>query len=259
MVSLLAALLAPSCVTPPPPIEHGGPHGVVRAFTDDEAREVSTIANEMAVEVSRVLGVEPQPFVIHVYPDDADHAAGIRVRRDGRGVVVERLIELRPGVRSAPRFLIAHELTHWNVGRSAWDRLPHYAEEGLCDFVAGVAAPDYWGERVLDLKVRAAPGLDSPLDEVFSMSSRTWEWADGAVKSSACAIGYFLVDRIGLDRLRQLCESSVALGPTDVSIEQLLEAANLDRASLMSELSSWGATADPRPFELRLKLRPSGG
>ncbi len=248
-----------ACATPPPPVEHARPLGVVRAFDEDEAREISTIASEMTVEICRVLGVQPQSFVIHAYQDDPDRAGGIRVRRDGRGEVVERLIELRAGVRTAPRFLISHELTHWNVARTAWDRLPQFAEEGLCDFVAGVVAPEHRGERVLDLQMRAARGLDAHVDDVFVLTARTWEKADGAVKSSAYALGYFLVERIGLDRLGQLCRSSLALGPTDVSIEQLLEAAGLDRASLMSELCVWGATADPKPFELRLKLGPPGG
>lgn len=126
----------------------------------------------MTVEVCRVLGVEPQPFVVHVYQDDTDHAGGIRVRRDGRGEVAGRLIELRAGVRSAPRFLIAHELTHRNVARTAWDRLPQFVEEGLCDFVAGSVAPECRGERVLDLQMRAAQGTDAPIDDVSALTAR---------------------------------------------------------------------------------------
>lgn len=68
------------------------------------------------------------------------------------------------------------------------------------------------------------------------------------MKSPAYALGYFLVERIGLDRLRELCGSSLALGPTDVSIEQLLEAAGVERPSLASELRAWGATLDPKPY-----------
>lgn len=257
--ALSLVLVAVACATPPPPIEHASSGGVVRAFDAEEARQLSSIATEVTVEVCRLLGVEPRSFVIHAYADDADHAGGIRVERDRHGQIIGRTIELRAGVWSAPRFLIAHEITHWSVAGSPWDRLPHAAEEGLCDFVAGQVAPKSRDERVLDLKARAARGLDAPIDDVLALTSRTWEHADAGAKTSAYALGYFLVERIGLERLRRLCESGVAQGPSDVSTEQLLEAAGLDRATLMPALRAWGAEASQQPFELRLKFAPSGG
>lgn len=257
--ALSLVLVVSACATPPPPIEHAGSGGVVRAFDAEEARQLGSIATDVTVEVCRILGVEPRPFAINAYQDDADHAGGIRVERDRHGQIIGRTIELRAGVWSAPRFLIAHEFTHWSVAGSPWDRLPHAAEEGLCDFVAGQVAPESRDERVLDLKARAARGLDAPVDDVLALTSRTWEHADVGAKQSAYALGYFLVERIGLERLRGLCESVVSLGPSDLSTEQLLEAAGLDRATLMTALRAWGAEASQQPFELRLKLAPSGG
>lgn len=236
-LALIAAVLACHAA---PPARWDGVYGTTLAFDEAHARQTQISADVFTAGVAAQLDVKPQPFVIHLYGYDLDQA-GIRVWRNSANEIVDRRIDLGRDMLPILRFALAHEMVHWHIAGTAWDRLPHFAEEGLADFVALQLAPECQDQRLRAYRARAARGLDAPVKEVLSLSPEQWNSSNDSLKESTYVLGYFIVERIGITALRRLCEDADQRGVGDVEVGTLLRSAgcrSVDDA--IGKLRSWG-------------------
>lgn len=146
---------------------------------------------------------------------------------EARGTCFERHIEVIP---SAVEYHLAHELVHWYVPGSPYDELPHFVEEGLADFVAlellGLTeARKEEHRRIGDLTVRA-DGLNA--------DDRTWSELPADEERMLTRLGFEVVSRVGLDRLRTLAADRA--GPLTY----------LEAAGLEGRVASSQAASEPR-------------
>jgi len=153
--------------------------------------------------IATMLDVEPTPFVIH-YAANQRGTSGVRVWRDSAGQMVDRRIELTADARDALRFLIAHELVHW-CKSGPWDRLPHTIEEGFADYVALNLAPEFAIERRELFEARLKAASTEEMREVLVVDARDWPALPDDSKLLAYAVGFRVVEAVGLDGLRALC------------------------------------------------------
>lgn len=263
LLLLPLSLLVAACVQPPQ-ASVMTPYGVVRADTDEQAREVA----EMLVDL--------RPRVKALLPDSVDRSTevwldttlrGSELAGDRNVAALTNLsagrIQLRGDATGIDLdFLLAHELVHALMGDS-WDPLPAVMKEGLCDTLAArlvprsaplaralrmFAARFAFGDQALDIAL-TAPGLGgrwgtrvdiaspgvgrrTPM-EALTLRGRGVRLADDTEDEDAL-YGYGLliveraVQRVGLDGLHALCLRAREEHEDVVPGEWLLWAAGLD-------------------------------
>lgn len=200
---LLLPLVLASCSSTPE-FEHASPAGVARADDRDDARMLAMMGNLFAHDVCARLGVElAPPFVIeHV---SGTNVLGLDVQRDSADRIVSRRIVIgdAPLLKQA-RFSVAHELVHWYAS-DPWDRLPHAIEEGLADYIALQLAPEFRDARLEELARRRAEMTPERRERAIALTEREWNGAPKETRSDAYAVGYEVVERLGIEALRELC------------------------------------------------------
>ncbi len=201
--ALLAAVTC-ACTAAPPEFEYRTPTGIARSDDEAVARELGILADHLSAPVSAELGVERTPqFVIHHIP--SHHAIGLLVARDGEGKILDRRIHIGDeSVAQAP-FAIAHELVHWYAS-GPWERLPHALEEGLADWIALQLVPEVRAIREAELDAILAEITPERRALALAISKRTWAATPTQVRSDSYAVGYEIVRRLGVARMRALCE-----------------------------------------------------
>jgi hypothetical protein len=114
-----------------------------------------------------------------------------------RAICYERRIELSPIVGE---YHVLHELVHWYMPGSAFDGLPHFVEEGLCDFVALDMLGMVEGRRREHDTIER---LTVPLASL-DVNSRNFVRLPGKTRENLTRLGFEVVSRLGLDRVRAL-------------------------------------------------------
>lgn len=214
-LSLVLQLALASCSSMPE-FEHRSPSGVARADDPNDARMLAMIGNLFTAEVCTKLGVEPEPpFVI--YHVSGSESLGLAVWRDGDEIVERRIVIGDAALRDQARFSVAHELVHWYAS-APWDRLPHAIEEGLADYIAVHVAPEFRDERIAELDRRLASITPERREQALAVSERTWATTPREVRSDAYAVGFKVVQRFGIEGLRELCERAQREGRERVPI-----------------------------------------
>ena len=262
-VSLIAALAG--CRTPPapPPFSASSAAGVVYAEDRATALRFAAFAERAAPEVRAALAAG-----CAAGQGARERAVDVRVVRrlaDGtaHGLTFEDWIEIQSG--TAPEgelFILAHELAHY-FADDTWKLLPHALEEGLADWIAMQVDPEQGlarrSEHLILLATATVGGvhlsapastpegdaqrfhfrtdidaesLPDPL-ALLALSSDDLAALQSTPSSVAIyAVGWFFVERIGLARLRGLCESARAQGQRELPVSWILSAAQVPSGDL---------------------------
>ncbi len=239
--------LAPGCATTfaTPPIVRSSPSGEVRAFSDADAARLADELGRLGPEVRALLGstrAAPRVFLERdAIPGPVD------------ALTTSNKIVIGAEAREQELVVLAHELAHWYLD-GAWDALPGSIEEGVADLVAGELLPE-WNAALRGDHARALANAaeSSTPERTLRFSSADCIAAGNETELRlARARGYAVARRIGLARLRQLCEIARADGR-----ESLAPALLMDEARLAGrDLEAWRHALDPR---LRVTFRGADG
>ena len=187
----LAVLLTTSCVVPPP-VRIETEHGVVRAASRADAESVAealTAAPELRVLLEAVREDLPEVWVV-----DRDIGGSLGVYR-GKRIDLESAGDFVPVV-------VAHELVHWYIEGSPFDGIPYFVEEGLADYLSlelvGIAHGRELENLALGSLTVTRPGLDA--------DRRGWHELPEAESQALARLGFEVVSRVGLPRLRALAD-----------------------------------------------------
>lgn len=142
------------------------------------------------------------------------------------------------------RFLLAHELAHHYLPR-AWHRLPAVVEEGIADAIGMEAEPSVVAERLRTYEQAIEATLSSPARRASGLAALHARGDQIAALPQeehlfVAAVGFLLVDRVGLGGLQALVVRAERLGGGPVPLMWVLQAAR-DRASLASRPVLGGA------------------
>ncbi|MBL8863827.1 MAG: hypothetical protein JNK02_17690 [Planctomycetes bacterium] len=296
LLALLLALAGASCAAPrPPSLDHAveTSWGVVRAARRDDAVEIALVVERIAPQVAAAIDGRRESALdirlVEALPNQ---------RWGGATITTEeaRWIELLADRRdAAARAILAHELVHFWLG-PAWAELPPAIEEGLAIHLAHKAVPEAAprerGELALVLgtlleggvsfegpgvaRGPAGPILTSsrvrytmraridaqalpPLASILALDTNEIARlrAPGA-RAVLDALAYVAVGRIGVGRLRQLCEQARVLGHARIPAEWIWTSARLDpreTVSLEREVRAMLGTAEIRALLLRGDLK----
>jgi hypothetical protein len=92
-------------------------------------------------------------------------------------------------------------------------------EEGLADFIAIEFDPRLGSVRVPELEHRIAEITAERRTRTYAITNRTMERTPEDVKSDMYAVGFEIVRRLGLERLRELCERAEREALAEAPIE----------------------------------------
>lgn len=161
--------------------------------------------------------------------------------RTNRGVSTSDRIELRldphldaAGWRSLV-FLLTHELSHHYLS-DEWRTLPAVIDEGLADFMAMRAETSMATDRRLAHLVLLTDALSDPesfesfLARVDVSREELFHEESDERKALLTALGWYLVDRIGIDGLAALVEAARAESLKSVPWPWILARADFDPA-----------------------------
>lgn len=271
---LVACLWLCSCrSTPAPRFDYEAQSGLIRVRAErmEDARALLALAEELYPQIA----AHPQmlamrPVELRVARQAGRFSAGANRWQGELAARRSSWIELRLGEDSTQyRWILAHELTHYLLG-DAWLPLPMIVEEGLCDAIAGSLDPQTGASRRLSHAVLLSswlgPGvivtmsrgptrpaesitlrvnLDrEELPSVVSMlrfDEKSYHSVREPKHSQLLyAFGYVLVDRIGPEKLLELCARAGQAGVESVPPEWLLAAASIEA----SQPDSWKRAID---------------
>jgi len=112
-------------------------------------------------------------------------------------------IEITPRGMRVHEYVLAHEACHWYIAGSRFDGLPLWVEEGLCDWIAYDVLGLLEGRRMeLEDDVTSAIHL-----EHLHYDAVGWDRLTGRETDALYALGFRVVDRLGLERLAELNEN----------------------------------------------------
>lgn len=261
LTSLLLASLLGGCALAP----HRGQW--VAASSDwftVHARDAATAERVLAeCEEARPLVLtgfttgDPRPLEVWAAPVDREYGEGFNWTRGDPELRRFEYVEIEIGRELFwERYVIAHELAHAWLD-PLWNPLPQILEEGLADKLGervdpetgvyrrlhhglellswtGVGFPLTWrdadGRRAggaLHL-TPLDPGLPEGLAGMLELDGTTYHHVGGERNRMLLyAVGYALVEQIGVPALRGLCERAASEGRGTVPAEWVLEAAGL--------------------------------
>ncbi len=257
-ILLLVPLALAACLTDPPYLVEDAA-GSVRAWSEADASELHARARSLTGPVAARLGVEPLRFVVRVRRGELGQAA-VLVRSDAEGRELERWIELGDDARPYLATVIAHELVHWHVRGTAWARLPVALEEGLATTLSLELTPDLPGAWDALLHEALPQTRAVGWDVLLTLPVAAWQ--DTRFDEHAWApypLGAWLVERIGVDALRALCERAEAEGLALVPVDWLLGAARLPESAEERELALEQRWARPQRVVFRARSFEAAG
>ncbi len=224
----LAVLLAPigvgcsSFQAAAPPIVEVIDPVIVRAWRREDAERVTALRLTIEPRVRALLGERrrsPEVWLIAERNQEFD-----------LGAVWAGKILLSPDSRSKEDLALAHELAHWYC-EGAWNRLPPIVEEGLADLVAAAVLPRWRLAIPLAHKMNLEAVQITDLEPLPLLEGGEWLALDDERRALELrAIGYAFAARIGIDRLRRLCQQAQAEGLERIPAARLLESADIDPA-----------------------------
>jgi hypothetical protein len=216
-ILLLVALGLSACRSTPG-FRVESPAGVASAYDVRDAWALAVLGNYFAPKVCEVLGVEmAPPFVIEEV--SGVDIAGVDVKRDSADrIVSQRIVLGGVAMRVQTNRLVVHELVHWYKS-DPWDRLPHVVEEGLAEYICLIFAPEFRDPRVAELAEYRANLTPERRERALSV---TWQNKGDIPKDERTeiyAVGYEIVERLGIEGVRALCvkarEQGLELVPMD--------------------------------------------
>lgn len=202
------------------------------AHNRTEYDRVSAELLELVPRVRATLGVwcGPVPHVVLLRGELPGMVAAECIR--GEQIRVGRAVREDP---QEERSTLAHELVHW-FASGPWASLPTGVEEGLAQVVADELVPEHaTAERtsraiLLQLAARGDLGpID--VDRALLDGSHGWEDSPPLMAGLAGALGHAIVQRVGRERLRTLCERARAEGHKVLDLDRLYAAAGVQRGS----------------------------
>jgi hypothetical protein len=242
----LLLFLACACYTTRPPVELQTQVVDVRAYTVEDARWITELATTLVPKVEELLGVKvPVPIVLDydsrlvitgVIPtgDKTVTLTSLTTRgqthtesvRNGRRK--PQRVTLSVGTEATLRYVLAHELVHWSTP-AVWHRLPITLEEGLCEHVAMQIEPEFGKTRRAALDEALARTTLAEFDEFLALDLTVASYGNvsGERKDKLYAVGRFVVEQLGIDRLRGLCERAAREGLNKIPSEWILELVKL--------------------------------
>jgi hypothetical protein len=240
-------LLAPGCATTfaTPPILTSSPSGEVRAWTDADAARARHELEQLGPRIRDLLGSRRGPP--HVILARETIPGPVDALLAGEQIVIGA------EAREQECVMLAHELAHWYLD-GVWVALPGSVEEGVADLVAGEVLPE-WSTALRGQHVQAlvtTEPLPDPGPALLHSCEIDLEPQDEAQLRASRALGYAVARRIGLARLRVLCEAARAEGRKSLTSAQLMDEARLEER----DLEAWRHALDAR---LRVTFRAADG
>ena len=227
------------------------------------------------------------PVEIFCMPVDAQCGEGRNLTEGDPEQRRVRCIEIDIGRELAwERFVLAHELAHaWLAPE--WNPLPQILEEGLADMAGARADPEAGVCRRLfhGLRLVTWAGIGWPyqverngkqeagmlrtgkpeqglptLADMLELDGTSYHEVGGEQNENLLyAVGYALVQQIGVPTLKELCERALAEGLAQIPVERVLAAAQLTRESgSLWALSGQRLIGEPEALMLRHCLRDEG-
>jgi hypothetical protein len=255
LITVLGACsTTPAAEYTPPPISITNSQGTVRAFSLEDCQRIGRLLEELNPGVQEVLGTSSSaPLQVFLLDRKLpNHAAGC---------IDEGRILMGLDMRKTERFVLAHELVHWNA-IGIWKHLTPVEMEGLADVIA------------LDLAPKAQDSMMVKLDHIYALQSGAVRDPRDALDSrenlvssqlppdrdaSVRAIGYFAIAQVGVSGLRSLCTEAGRRGQEFVSADSLLEQAQLP----IDDASKWSVsvtiTLDPGTTSITFHTSPARG
>ena len=285
-LGLLSATLAlTACLAPPPDVAVDSNAGLVRAASQDEASELSErLASLSPLVLERLpnsaisdkleVWLQDQPHLYHSAAEASSEAEGLYAPGHERILLSRNCCDQER--------VLAHELCHAALGAD-WQPLTGTLEEGLCDVLASELVPEQsprlragrlssaalacGGVRLhLEVRDREANGgakfgwgaaihltseEDTPADplalfQVQAGLSSTRVKA--SVKRGYYGLAFLVVERVGIDRLHELCLEASAQG-----FRKLPRSWVLREAELGEDISEWRKAAAQAMGEAELR------
>jgi hypothetical protein len=256
----------------------------------DQATAERVLAECQAVAPSVLAGptsAAAAPIEVYCVPVERCYGEGRNLTSGDPGLRRVQCIEIDIGREFAwERFVIAHELAHaWLAPQ--WNVLPQILEEGLADMAgeradpqAGVCRRLFHGLRLVtwagigwpyvfehDGKQEAGmlhlgkPEQGLPeLGAMLELDGRNYHDVGGEQNENLLyAVGYALVEQIGVPKLASLCERARAASLAQIPADWVLEAAGLSRTSgSMWAISGQRLIGEPEERMLQSCLREDG-
>lgn len=188
LIHLIALTLTAACSSVPP-VSLDSEYGRVRAGTPEQAGRVAEVL-AFAPQVRDTLRSTRSDLPV-VWVVDRD--------LDAIGVCFERRIELMAAGTIEPTCLI-HELVHWYIPGSPFEGMPHFLQEGLCDFVA----LGFMGLLEARRRENDAIGALTVPSASLGMGTRDWFDLPRETRQDLSRLGFEVVSRLGLDRTEAL-------------------------------------------------------
>jgi hypothetical protein len=260
MSMLLSLAGIAACASTREPLAHSARDGLlaVHAVSAQDADIVLQLARELYPAVAGVPHMLPMREVeLRVWRDSGRFSSGAN---RWKGEVKSRRqswIELHLGSDATQyRWILAHELSHYLLG-DEWLPLPMIVEEGLCDTIAERLDPATGASRRLShavllsswlgpglyvtqtqpetgrsetvhLRVRIDPDELPSIVSMLRFDEKSYHSVrDPKHNQLLYAFGYLLVNRIGIEKLSQLCSQARTAGVETVPPEWLLAAAGI--------------------------------
>lgn len=192
------------------PIEARHAWGVVRGYTAEDVEEVGRAAEELGPRVEAWMRPDrTRPLRIVVVPHrPEDRAVATTVENVSplTSNVTPRFIVLRVDPPGPRRYLLAHELVHWNsVG--VWQRLPIAVEEGMADMIADRVEPELGLVREAFLGRLGEP-REEDVREMLAVPRGEERKLELRRHDMLYLVGRNIAHRIGVDGLRAWCEDA---------------------------------------------------
>ena len=141
-----------------------------------------------------------------------------------KGMQFERCVVLRADAMRFPEFFLTHELVHWYAVGTPWSRLPKVVEEGLADHAVCQLLPEYEGDRRNRHSLVYSAFRQGSIEiDLLALLREDWEdWEDFNESDYAVlyAVGFAIVERIGIDALHQLCLDHGGGVPPEVLLDR---------------------------------------
>jgi hypothetical protein len=260
----------------------------VHALDRETAERVLAECEALAPRVlERPTSGEPAPLEIFCVPVEGNYGEGRNLTDGDPELRRVRCIEIDIGrERAWERFVIAHELAHaWLA--PAWNPLPQILEEGLADLAAVHADPQAGVCRRLfhGLRLVTWAGIGWPyvtvrdgrkeagmlrmgkteaglptLARMLELDGTSYQDVGGSDNENLLyAIGFALVQQIGVPELERLCARAIDEGRAQIPADWLLAAAQLTRESdSLWAISGQRLIGEPEERMLEQCLRDDG-
>ncbi len=261
-----------------------------RVHARDRATAERVLAECQAVApavLSSPTSGSPAPVEIFCVPVDARYGEGRNLTEGDPELRRVQCIEIDIGLELAwERFVIGHELAHsWLAPE--WNPLPQILEEGLADMAGARADPEAGVCRRLfhGLRLVTWAGIGWPfvverngkkeagmlhmgkaekglpgLAAMLALDGNSYHEVGGEQNENLLyAVGYALVEQIGVPKLKELCERALAGGQPQIPADWVLDAAGLSRESgSLWAISGQRLIGEPEEQMLQHCLREEG-